>query len=171
MNKKRFFVIMLVCMLAFSLIPSYETSADEFASTGERDTWLLGVLKDYPYYFVATGGTLEAAFLATASILSISGKDTMWQYENQSDYKPPFMQMGFVFADGRYAQGGCSFYFTKDKNAADTVFIPNLARAGCSVFGPFFSGSTDATRRAALKRIIDGTTSYRATRNEKNPWS
>jgi len=177
MNKKRFLVATLVCMLAFSLIPSYEASAlDEdgfFVSTGERDTWMLGVLKDYPYYIVGTGGQLESNLRVLAELLPTPAyrKDMVWIPKEYPNEKPPSMDLYFVFADSPRGSGACIFLFAKDKNALDTVFAPRMANLGCSVFGPFFSGSTDTTRRAALKRIIDGTTSYRATRNEKNPWS
>jgi len=166
MNKKRFLVVTLVCMLAFSLIPSYEASAlnedGSFVSTGERDTWVLKIMKDYPYYIILTGGSLQTNIDVLTATMLLAGKDTYWIGDQNV--------LVFAFADGRYISGGCYIVFAKNKSDADT-YSTNTAKTGSSVFGPFFSGSTDTTRSAALKRIIDGTTSYRATGNKNNPWS
>jgi len=60
----------------------YDTSGiDEdgyFISTGARDTWLLGVLKDYPYYSVGTGGQIDLGFQLQGALFPLWGKEMTW---------------------------------------------------------------------------------------------
>jgi hypothetical protein len=143
MTKNRVFVLgMLALALTFGV--AQQASAQVVRTAKERDEILLNGLKEYPYYIVIAGDTINAVGARIPSIApSLDGASYM-------------VSGSIVIAMTTSSGVKCVLISFSDTKETLEKSKAEQEGYGHTVFGPFNAGSIEATREAALKRILDG---------------
>jgi hypothetical protein len=140
-----------MAILAPGKVSAQDTTA--FAADAQnRDQWVLYEMEKYPYYLILYGDdTLDktaGVIMQTPYVRTIGGARYM------VEVKEGYMVVYFTTARGPKA-----VMLVFDKKP-DGEYFAGYMRDN-SYVGPFNAGTTDASRKAALQRILDGVKGYR----------
>jgi len=152
MKKKIFMVGVLAVALTFGAVQNVSAQARAFSSTQNRDATLLGAFETMPYYIIGIGGRVAQQV----------GRQ-MYQFnEAIDDIHYSFLQGGlWIFFNTEDGDRVVMLFLSStkeeaEKNIATGEADPDMSR----VFGVFEAGTTDASRRAALQRILTAINAY-----------
>ena len=169
-TKKSFIALAMVAfMLTFGLGLVREASALDnngfFESAAERDAWILAVLERQPLYMFAQGDELDTQIGLLATMIV---GDVAYQ---PNDGAAMSGLMVYIKHSVR-GKGGIAIFFCRDEAAVASARRSSFARAAGAdgLFGPFNAGSTDASRRAALERILASITSHLEDDTRQTQW-
>jgi hypothetical protein len=157
----------LVVTAAMWLIPAQKADAQDLTALGffqtvsDRDQYILQRFTARPYYMVATGPKLSQAFAPLLNAPMGMAPDLQgasYQRDNQGD-------MNIIFRSSGGGQAVVLVFFIKKENAQK--YLDDTINEGFNAFGVFDAGSTDATRKAALQRILNDIKAY--SNDAENP--
>ena len=166
MKKNRVFVMgVLAVALTFTAVQRAEAqsakinAASFFTTVTDRDEWMLARLEASPHYIAVHSDTLTKAL------------DFFFTVDSM--FAPRLQDVGYVWLDGNlvaifsvqnaqglYSRQAVIIQFATTQEVAQNNYNENR-NEGSHALGPFNAGSTDASRRAALQRIIASITSFK----------
>jgi len=168
MKKNRVFILgVLAIALTFSAVQRTEaqdrrTNDSEFFETVEdRDTYMLARMERMPYYIIMYGIPLTSKYSNVPR--SILLQDVMYQWDDGNIvalFNRRHMSIGDTVA-------GIVFFSTLKEAEENKKLINGTI---LHALGPFEAGSTNASRRASLQRIIDALASWGIDGNIPQTW-
>ena len=154
MKRNSFFgvgVVVLVLLLGLVLVQQ-ASSLDKngmFSSEGERDAWVQKVMTTFPFYMYDL--RVNEALKGYAKLLPY---DENWMPTEDDPEKACLI---VIYKSSKRGAGTMAIHFYKTEEAANKAMGTNTAYVG-----PFDSGRTTATIRAANVRILTSQADYRA---------
>jgi hypothetical protein len=149
MKKSSLMLGVLALALTFGVAQQAEA---QIRNAAQRDNTLLDGFASFPYYVVMAGDTVNKT--AAKAVIEVLGPVEV----EGAHYAIVSGALYIAFASAR--GGRCvaiQFHDTLEK--AEQAKATNEA-SGSTLFGPFESGTTDASRKASLGRILAAVKAY-----------